>query len=98
MIEKLREEVESEIYPFSHKGFGVERAIAKAINLTIKKDREAILKAVEVIIPKAFGCNKDIQRALCGEISFANKIVLCDDCTMKVIEKFEEIKQLLKGK
>lgn len=60
-----------------------------------KQQREALLKDVD--IPKTFGCNKDLERALCGEISFANRIILCDSCTMDLINKLGEIKQLLKG-
>ena len=57
---------------------------------------EAIDKDIEEIIPKTFGCNRDLGRALCGEISVANNIILCDECTMKLINKFEEIKQIIR--
>lgn len=42
---------------------------------------------------KGLGCNKNLGRALCGEISFENKIILCDSCTMELIEKFERAKK-----
>ena len=38
------------------------------------------------------GCNKDLNRALCGEVSFNNKIILCDDCVFKLIEKQTRLK------
>ena len=38
------------------------------------------------------GCNKNLGRGLCGDISFANKIILCDDCVFKLIEKQTRLK------
>lgn len=35
---------------------------------------------------KGLGCDQDMGRGKCGEITFANKIMLCDDCTFKLIE------------
>ena len=40
------------------------------------------------------GCNKNLDRGLCGEISFANKIILCDDCVFKLIEENKRLRGL----
>lgn len=45
---------------------------------------------------KPLGCNENLGRGLCGEISFVNKIILCDDCTFKIIENRAELQIALK--
>jgi len=46
---------------------------------------------------KSLGCNKNLDRALCGEISFANKIILCDDCVFKLIEERYNFKEKIQN-
>ncbi len=38
------------------------------------------------------GCNTNLRNATttCGDISFGNRIILCDNCVKKLIDKFEE--------
>jgi len=42
---------------------------------------------------KPLGCNKNLGRGSCGDISFANKIILCDDCVWELIEENQKLKQ-----
>ena len=42
---------------------------------------------------KPLGCNKNLGRGSCGDISFANKIILCDDCVWKLIEENQKLKK-----
>lgn len=58
-------------------------------------DKEFIKGANEINKLKfPLGCDKLMPErdgtTTCGDISFANKTILCDDCTQKLIEKFEE--------
>jgi len=45
---------------------------------------------------KPLGCNKNLGRGSCGDISFANKIILCDDCVWKLIEENQKLNIMLK--
>lgn len=40
---------------------------------------------------EVFGCSKKLGRASCGEVSFENKIILCDDCVFKLIEEYNKL-------
>ena len=53
------------------------------------------MKNEEIIEKKQLGCNKNLGRGLCGEISFANKIILCDDCVFNLIEERDELQKAL---
>jgi len=55
------------------------------------------MKTEDKIIEEPLGCNCDLKRGFCGEITFANKIILCDDCTFKLIEKVGNLEKALQS-
>lgn len=63
---------------------------------SIKEFIKIILEINQLKFP--LGCDKNLRDATtrCGDISFGNKIILCDNCTQKLIEKFTENEKEIK--
>ncbi len=66
-------------------------------NVIFKNDVE---KSVKKLIEKSklefpLGCEINLRdkTTSCGDISYGNKIILCDNCTHKLVNKFGEIEK-----
>lgn len=63
---------------------------AEDVKKAIKKAEERLKDTNKLKFP--LGCDTNLRDATttCGDISFGNKIILCDNCIQKLINKFEE--------
>lgn len=82
----MKNKIKEFVYP---KGHSWEGLTPNQVNKAYENKENKISEKIEEL-EKGYGCNKNLGRGLCGEISFANKIILCDDCVFELIQKYEQ--------
>jgi len=60
----------------------------KDIKEKIQNAQRRIKEINKLKFPLGCGKNMRDETTICGDISFGNKIILCDNCTQELIEKF----------
>lgn len=63
------------------------------LNAHVKTSVKKLIEKSKLEFPLGCSINLRDKTTSCGDISYGNKIILCDNCTHKLVNKFIEIEK-----